>query len=54
MSEKRFCKTCNKNTYHDKLSKYSVPERVFFGVWTLGFSEIYNNTYYKCTKCNKD
>ena len=56
-TELRYCKKCNENTIQDKC-RGVVPglsdafTRTFFGVFTLGFSELASDTYYTCTKCD--
>lgn len=54
----RFCKRCDDNTYHDITSGFTPEmtglfERVFFGIGTLGFSELERDVYITCQKCNK-
>lgn len=60
MSQLRYCKSCNENTLHDKFKdglvvgeKADAFERAFFGVFTLGFSEIIGDYWYKCQKCGR-
>lgn len=49
--EKRYCKKCKGIHPHVKEKWMDGAARIFFGVFTLGFSEAANSTYYTCTNC---
>lgn len=58
MSELRYCKRCRENTLHDHFKdgleegvKADGFERAFFGVFTLGLSELIGDRWTKCQKC---
>lgn len=48
---KKYCKTCKKITEQEATKHSTGFERVFFGVFSLGFSEIINDTILFCTGC---
>lgn len=53
---KMYCENCEKETIH-KIYKDvidNIAARIFFGIFSLGVSEVFNDTHIYCTKCDKD
>lgn len=50
-TEIRFCQKCKKNIRHDIYKNSSIGERIWFGIFTLGFHELMVRTFAKCQVC---
>jgi len=50
----RYCKQCKVLTKHTVEKDIKGFERVFGAVFTVGFSELGNETIYMCVKCEKE
>lgn len=60
MSEHRFCRVCTRKTEHDRYTdimgvgnRAGIAERLFFGVVSLGASEVMADRYLECQECGK-
>lgn len=60
MSVKRFCSCCGKKTGHEKFTdllglgeRSGFAERLFFGVISMGASEVMADRYIECDECGK-
>jgi hypothetical protein len=60
MNYERFCRSCQKKTEHDHATdllglgdRDGVATRLFFGVLTLGASEVMANRFYECQECGR-
>lgn len=52
--KKRYCKKCKNITKHTCEKEMVGFERVWCSVFTLGFSEMINDTFYMCTVCETE
>lgn len=51
---KRYCEDCNKYTKHIKYKEEdSLFMRIFGATLTFGFTELANDTFYRCVKCRE-
>ncbi len=56
----RFCQRCQKYTLHDKCDLNERVEdlglfgRVYFGIFTLGLSEMLREPGWRCQECGKE
>lgn len=49
----RYCKHCKKATPQYKECDTNAAERIFFGVWTLGWSETIVKHWWRCAECGR-
>ena len=61
MSELRWCKNCQIETFHDKVVYFgssgninNIFNRLYLGVFTIGISELLNKKAYICKKCDRE
>ena len=49
----KYCPFCKRGTIHSIEHDFSIAERIFLGITTLGFSELVNDKNYRCEECGK-
>lgn len=52
MSEIRYCKRCKRATIQNKEYDTNAFERVFAGIFTIGFHELIVKRWWRCAECN--